>query len=291
MSSSPLSDNKSSGNKPIIITLAVVVIVIIVLVAYFMTSAEPEPPMAQEIPIPAVQQPPEPKPDPKPAEPEPQVAVIPDKPEPEPPVEEEPAFVLPLLDGSDQLVRDGVISLTRHEGMNVWLASSELVRKFVAFTDNVAHGQVAKGPVRVLAPEGPFLARPLTDDTFELDTTSYERYNGFTQIAVSVDARRAAEFYQLLKPLFQSAYAELGYGDRNFDDVVFQAIGRLLETPVIEEPIILVRPVVMYKYQDEKLENLSPVQKQLIRMGPDNTRLLQRKISEIALELRAILGR
>ena len=285
-----MSSQKVSDNRPIIITLAVVVIVIIGLVFYFVNSSEPEPAVVEQIPIPVAEEPPPPQVDPEPEEPLPHEEVIPDEPEPEP-KEEEPAFVLPRLDDSDQLIRDGVISLTRHEGINTWLASNELVRKFVAFADNVAHGQVAKGPVRSLAPEGPFLVKPLGNDTFELDPASYDRYNRFTEIAVSVDARRAAEFYHLLRPLFKAAYAELGYGDRDFDDVVFQAIGRLLETPVIEEPIVLVRPVVMYKYQDERLENLSPVQKQLMRMGPRNTRLLQNKLSEVALELRSLLGR
>ena len=89
--------------------------------------------------------------------------------------------------------------------------------------------------------------------------------------------------------MLQEAYDELGYPNKKFDDVVFQAIGRLLETPVINEPIRLVRPVVMYEFENKKLESLSAAQKQLIRMGPGNTRRLQVKLSEIALELRSLL--
>jgi hypothetical protein len=225
------------------------------------------------------------EPAPKPELPEPIVVKVHE-------VEEAPPeFVLPMLNDSDSLIRDGVVSLTRHEGINAWLASSELIRKFVAFVDNVAHGQVAKEPVRTLAPEGTFLVKQIDEKTFELDPESYRRYNAFTEVIVSIDGRRAAEFYHLLRPLIQKAYDELGYGNRSFDDVMFQASGRLLETPVIDEKIPLVRPVVMYKFKDEKLESLSAAQKQLIRMGPRNTRLLQAKISEVALELRTILGR
>jgi hypothetical protein len=71
--------------------------------------------------------------------------------------------------------------------------------------------------------------------------------------------------------------------------VIFTAIGRLLETPVIDRPIRLVRPVVMYRFEDPKLETLSAAQKQLIRMGPDNTRAIQTKLGEMARELRAAL--
>ncbi|MBT4160634.1 MAG: DUF3014 domain-containing protein [Gammaproteobacteria bacterium] len=275
-----------SENKPIVVALLIVVAAIVALITFFLMTAEDEKPIVkEEISIPAPTPPPKVEPDPEPV-------VIPE-PEPveESEPEEEPIFVLPLLNESDQLIRDGVVSLTRHEGINAWLSPNELIRKFVAFVDNVAHGQVAKEPVRFLAPEGPFLVTTINETTFAIDPASYDRYDRFTEIVVSIDARRASEFYHLLRPLVQKAYGELGYGDRSFDDVLFEAIGRLLETPVLDGPVRLSRPVVMFKYEDEKLESLSPAQKQLIRMGPRNSRMLQAKISEVALELRAILGR
>ncbi|MEK9871028.1 MAG: DUF3014 domain-containing protein [Gammaproteobacteria bacterium] len=279
-----------NDNKPLLITLLVVLVAIVALVSYFIvnSSTEPEPErVAQRIEIP--------KP---PIEPEPEVVEsVATEPVPEivtapvPEVPQEPAFVLPPLDDSDPLIRDGVVSLTRHEGINTWLASEQLLRKFVAFTDNVAHGQVAKAPVSFLAPEGSFLVTPVDEETYVIDPASYDRYNRFTELVVSIDARRAAEFYHLLQPLLAQAYGELGYGRRSFDDVVFEGIGRLLETPVLEGPVRLKRPVVMFEYEDEKLESLSAAQKQLMRMGPRNTRMLQTKLREVAIELRAILER
>jgi len=64
----------------------------------------------------------------------------------------------------------------------------------------------------------------------------------------------------------------------------------LLETPVIEGPVRLVRPVVMYEYEDPRLESLAGAQKQMLRMGPRNTKLIQAKLSELAIELRSILA-
>ena len=280
----------SRDNKPIVIMFIIVLVAIIGVASYFVTTSKPEPKVVEKIAIPkAVER----------IRPESLTELEPE-PEPEPltaPVidvaveEGRLDFVLPLLDDSDELIRGGVISLTRHEGVNAWLAPNQLIRKFVAFTDNVARGQIAKGPIRSLAPEGPFLVHKIDEKTFELDHLSYGRYTPFVKIAVSIDARRAAEFYHLLRPLFQIAYAELGYGSQTFDDVMFQSIGRLLETPMIEGQIRLVQPVVMYKFEDPKLESLSAAQKQLIRMGPENTRLLKEKISEISLELRTILNR
>jgi hypothetical protein len=279
-----MADNRD--NKPIVIMLVIVLVAIVCVVGYFVTTSKPELQVVEKIEIPKVVQPVESEPVPDPVPEPPAAPVI------EAPVEEEkPDFVLPLLDDSDQLIRDGAVSLSRHEGVNAWVAPNQLIRKFVAFTGNIARGQVAKEPIRSLAPEGPFLVRKIDENTFLLDHASYSRYTPFVEIAGSVDARRAAEFYHLLRPLVQIAYAELGYGNQTFDDVMFQAIGRLLETPIITGEIRLVQPVVMYKFEDPKLESLSAAQKQLIRMGPRNTLLLRTKISEIALELRAILDR
>lgn len=280
----------ATDNKPIVLTFVAVVVAIIAMIAYFYFSSEPEQSVTESIEVPAmiVEKPELPAPEPVIEIPEPEIDL--------PPVEEavaepeEPVFVLPLLDDSDALARDGVVSMTRHEGINLWLASNQLIRKFVAFVDNIAHGQVAKEPVRSLAPEGPFLARKIGEEQYVIDPASYDRYNLFTEVAISVDSRRAAEFYVLLRPLMQSAYSELGYGDKSFDEVVFQAVGRLLETPVLDGQVRLVRPVVMYKFENDDLEALSPAQKQMIRMGPRNTRLLKEKISEVARELRRALN-
>jgi Protein of unknown function (DUF3014) len=274
-----------SENRPIIIALILAGLGILAFVIYSVTTSEPEPPViSQPLAIPEAPV----KVEKSVTEPESGLAPV-----QETPVEREetvePAFVLPLLNDSDQLIRDGVVSLTRHEGVNAWLSPDELIRKFVAFVDGVATGQVPKDPVRILSPEGPFLARQISEGVYLLDSASYKRYDFFTAVVVSLDSRRAAEFYLLVKPMLQEAYDELGYPDRKFDVVVFQAIGRLLETPVINKPIRLVRPVVMYEFEDKKLESLSAAQKQLIRMGPRNSRALQVKLSEIALELRSLL--
>ncbi len=270
-----------SDNKPVVVALVVVVLLLAGVFFYFSSDDTEVSSQAIEVPGPESRAPVIEKP-------EPEVVQQIELPDPE---QEVPAFVLPRLDDSDQLIRDGIVSLTRHEGVNAWLSPNELIRKFVAFSDSVANGQLSKEPVRVLAPEGEFKVRKLSDTVYELDDTSYDRYNDFTQVVLSIDSRRAAEFYLLVGPMLVEAYSELGYPDKKFDDVVFQAIGRLLETPVITQPIRLVRPVVMYQFEDPRLESLSPIQKQMIRMGPKNTRALQIKLGEIALELRSIVER
>ncbi|MCB1644525.1 MAG: DUF3014 domain-containing protein [Pseudomonadales bacterium] len=284
-----------SENKPVLIALIVVGVLILGYVGYLLTSSEPAAPTASQeisIPAPAPVVEAEPEPEPEVVETAPPV-VLPETPAETPPVIEEPkepAFVLPLLDDSDQLIRDGVVSLTRNDGINSWLSPNELIRKFVVTVDNVANGSIPRQAVSVLDSRQPFTATQISEDVFLMDPASYHRYDMFADIFSSIDPRRAAEFYDLLKPLFKEAYGELGYPDKQFEDVIFDAVGRLLETPVIEGDIRLVRPVVMFEYQDPDLESLSAAQKQLIRMGPENTRKIQRKLSDLSRELRKVLA-
>ena len=261
-----------------IITLAVLLLGALVLIGYFLMDED------SEAPTPRVTAPPE-----APAPPAIETPEAPEVAPPSDPAEDDDIFVLPLVDDSDALIRDGVLGMTRNEDINAWLGVDNLLRKAVTFVDNVAQGEVAKEPVRVMAPSGKFQVTPIDDKTWYLNTESYGRYDLFGDIVESIDAQRAAELYMLVRSLFQDAYDDLGYGEALFDDRLFQAIGRLLETPIIEQPIRLVRPGVFYEYEDPRLESLSAAQKQMLRMGPDNTRRLKAKLSDIALELRPLL--
>ena len=275
-------------NKGLLIAIGVTLLVAIGLgVAVLNEEPEPAPTVVTEIAIP---EPPEPEPLP---EPEPELEP---KPQPEPEVIEapeaavepsEPAFILPLLDASDALVRDALVSLSRHEGLHRWLAVDDLIRKFVGFTQGVSEGRVIRSAVQVLAPRTGFSAIRVGDNAFILNPASYARYDTFTWIIDSVDAEALADFYVLITPLLDQAYRELGMPNPDFDRVVFAGIGLLLETPVVEGEIALERPVVMYEFADDSLESLQPAQKQLVRMGPANTKRIKSKLSEVARALRS----
>ena len=114
----------------------------------------------------------------------------------------EPAFILPLLDASDALVRDALVSLSRHEGLHRWLAVDDLIRKFVGFTQGVSEGRVIRSAVQVLAPRTGFSAIRVGDNAFILNPASYARYDKFTWIVDSVDAEALADFYVLITPLW-----------------------------------------------------------------------------------------
>jgi len=83
------------------------------------------------------------------------------------------------------------------------------------------------------------------------------------------------------------AHRELGNPDPSFDQTLQRAIVVLLQTPSPQAPILL-QPAtkgIGYEYHDGKLESLTSAQKQLLRMGPANTFIVQAKLRDVAAAL------
>lgn len=202
----------------------------------------------------------------------------------EPQEEGEAPFVMPALSESDQLVREQARNLTGHALLASYLVPRDLITRFVVLVDNVADGKVPRQHVAALGPSGNFAAAQMAETSYVLDERSYNRYDPLIAVFTSLDLEAALSAYELLQPLFQEAYEQLG-GSGSFESRVGEAIDHLLAAPVIEYPIRLSRPSVMYVFSDEALESLSDAQKQLIRMGPNNTRALQEKLREFRLQI------
>lgn len=194
------------------------------------------------------------------------------------------AVELPPLAESDPFVRRVVQALSSHPQLVAWLVPNNLIDRFAASVDNIAEGRRPIPHLRVLAPSDSFVVAG-SGGAATIDPRSYERYNLVADVVASIDAAGAARLYATLKPLTEEAYRQLGYPDRRFDDTLARAIRRLLETPVPEGTVRVVANEANYEYANAALENRSPVEKQFMRMGPRNVRLIQSKLREIAREL------
>jgi hypothetical protein len=118
-----------------------------------------------------------------------------------------------------------------------------------------------------------------------VDPRSYARYDGIANAAASLDPAGLARVYSILKPRLLEAYTELGHPRGELDVVVERAIVHLLQTPVVDEPIVLRPRVLSFRYDRDDLEALSAAQKQLLRMGPRNVRVVQDQLRAVAREL------
>jgi len=83
--------------------------------------------------------------------------------------------------------------------------------------------------------------------------------------------------FHFIRPLLESAFAEMGYRPRQMDGIILQAIDNILDTPIIVERIELTQDSVTYKFADKELEALLPLQKQLLRTGPESTQRIQQQ--------------
>jgi hypothetical protein len=195
---------------------------------------------------------------------------------------------LPPLAESDSFFRERAGRLASHPFLVLLLDADDLVRKLVVSVANVAEGASPAKQILHVKPEEPFSALDTAERTV-IDPASYRRYDAPAELFSSLDASAVAGLYRILEPLLEEAHSELGLSERRgFRDTLSRAIEVLLAAPALEGPIRLRAVNVNYAFEDPALEKLSPAQKHLIRMGPSNTRRVQRKLTEIkgALALR-----
>jgi hypothetical protein len=129
-------------------------------------------------------------------------------------------------------------------------------------------------------PEGRF-ATHKSDGTIWLNAGNYERYDRSINAIANTDMASIAKMFHFSRPLLETAFSEMGYNPRQMDGIVLQAIDVILATPIIVRPIKLTRESVVYKFADPALEALLPMQKQLLRTGPENTKHIQQQATAL----------
>ena len=84
------------------------------------------------------------------------------------------------------------------------------------------------------------------------------------------------------------AYRSLGRSENSVDEAINVALTVLLTTPDVQDPIRVVPGKgATYAFADPKLEALAPMQKHLIRMGPQNSAIIRARLRELADALAA----
>jgi len=196
-----------------------------------------------------------------------------------------PALPLPALDESDDFVRQLAAGLSAHPELARWLARTSLVRTLTAVVVNVAAGETPRPHLEFLAPKQRFRAARRPARLIVPDPVGFAGYDLFGDAVASVDATAAANAYRSLAPLFEAAYVELGHPEGGFPSALDKAIRALLAVPVLRDDVELVPHAIGFRYADAKLEALTPAQKQFLRIGPRNVRLVQGKLRELATAL------
>ena len=188
---------------------------------------------------------------------------------------------LPALDDSDRYFELSLADILG-SGIGELLVDSALIEKFVATIDNLPRSTVAER----IRPVGR-LERPFTADgqdgsgEFMRNPANYDRYDLLVNMLARADQAALVDTYQRFYPLFQEAYEKLGYPDAYFNDRVIEVIDHLLQTPEVDQPVMLVQPNVLYEYANPALESSSAGQKLMIRIGPDHAVRVKQFLEEM----------
>ncbi len=255
---------------------------IILGLTYFLRQSSEEP---VSEPLPAVQPAPvEPAPDPEPSSPiTPEQEVMQETP-PSPAIEE-PVLILPPLNDSDAFVRERLPEVVPEP----WREREDLLRRAAVVLENAGRGEIPKRQLAFLAPEGRYPVRKVEvagadRPRFFVDPAGFSRYDRYLEMLEAMPPDAMAGLLRDAGPLLAEALAELGT-EVTFTEALLEAIDQMLAVPVLRGDVELVQPKVLYEYADPALEGLTDVQKQVLRMGPDNVERLQTYLRAMRAEL------
>lgn len=202
----------------------------------------------------------------------------------EPPVAVPAPVVLPVLDASDPFVREHLAPEWGPAG-DAWLDEPDLVLRAAAVIANGRDGNVPRRLLAFMTVPGKFAVNRADGGTVIAPET-HTRFDAVVQTATGIPPARAAELVVLFEPLLGDALRALASGESP-RRLLLATLDEVLRTPVTEGPIAVEQPKVLYRFADPALEGRSPLQKQLLRMGPSNVRALQAYARELRRELAA----
>ena len=229
----------------------------------------------EEEPAPTVTAPP-PAPPPAPVITELEEPAVEPPPPPPAPVEEP----LPRLEESDDAVRDAVGDIPLGTAGQQYLVPGNIIERSASLIYLMAQGDV---PYKLLPVSRPKAAFPISDDGTQVftDPSGFERYDALTQWLQSLDLESLLSSLEWFIPLFREAWSYYGEDPTAFDMAVVMTLDLVIATPEIDlSEARLVRKEAVWIFEDPTIEGLAPIQKQVLRMGPENAEVVKAKAAE-----------
>ena len=187
---------------------------------------------------------------------------------------------MPALADSDTSFNAALLALPGAQALGSLLRPENTIRHLVATVDNLPRHKLAV-ELRPLESTSGTLLVSGGDQQAKLDDRNSARYTSAVAILGSLDMHAVNDLYRHYYPLFQRAYEDLGYPQKRFNDRLVAVIDHLLQAPRPPAPLALVRPKVFWEFADPKLEALSAGQKLMLRLGPENRAIVERKLREL----------
>ena len=200
------------------------------------------------------------------------------EPPPPPPAPvEEP---LPRLEESDDAVRDAVGDIPLGTAGQQYLIPGNIIERSASVVYLMAQGDV---PYKLLPVSRPKAAFPISDDGTQVvtDPAGFERYDALTQWLQSLDLESLLSSLEWFIPLFREAWSYYGEDPAAFDMAVVMTLDLVIATPEVDlSEARLIRKEAVWIFEDPAIEGLAPIQKQVLRMGPENAEIVKAKAAE-----------
>jgi hypothetical protein len=202
--------------------------------------------------------------------------VVEPAPPPPAPVEEP----LPRLEESDDAVRDAVGDIPLGTAGQQYLVPGNIIERSASLIYLMAQGDV---PYKLLPVSRPKAAFPISDDGTQVvtDPAGFERYDALTQWLQSLDLESLLSSLEWFIPLFREAWSYYGEDPAAFDMAVVMTLDLVIATPEVDlSEARLIRKEAVWVFEDPAIEGLAPIQKQVLRMGPENAEIVKAKATE-----------
>jgi hypothetical protein len=186
------------------------------------------------------------------------------------------SFILPDLEHSDALLKEEMVGVS--PALAEWLKTDQLIRKYVVIANDLSQGLRLEKHLRFLEPSQPFAVDQDNEKLF-IAAKSYQRYDRLAAAIDALDVQATLSVYKKFRPLLLQVFKEFSYPDEySLEDIFTKATAVIFAAPVRDGQIAVERHAVHYRFADQQLEALNPIHKQMLRMGPDNTRIIQKKL-------------
>jgi len=187
---------------------------------------------------------------------------------------------LPMLEESDDPVRDALGEIPMGTIGQQYLIPSNIIERSASLIYLTSKGDVPYKLLPVARPAKPF---SISDDGTQVvaDASGFARYDALAQWLESLDLDSILLSLQPFLPLFREAWSYYGEPPEDFDFAVVIALDLIASTPSVDTTEArLIKKEAVWVYGDPSIEGLAPIQKQVLRMGPENAAVVKAKADE-----------
>jgi len=180
----------------------------------------------------------------------------------------------------DRYARESIDAANGGKALAQFVAGDYVVERAVAIIDALRRGEV---PYKLLPVGKPSTTFPISDDGLRvtLDAAGFSRYDGFAQWVGGLDTTALVSLLNDYEMIATQALTRMGVSDFDIRSAVLAATTQILSTPQVAVDAELMRREANWVYMDSELEALSSLQKQVLRMGPENADIVQQKARDI----------